>query len=141
VLQKLSRHQLIDRGDELSLAQEYVRSLRIKTAYVEQRIEHLSGGNQQKVLAAKWIAADPELLILEEPTRGIDVGARVEIYGLINRLAEAGKGVLIVSSDLPEVIGMSDRVLALHRGRVAGEWSRDEVSQELVLAAATGGEN
>ena len=141
VLQKLSRRQIIDRGDELSLAQEYVRSLRIKTADVEQRIEHLSGGNQQKVLAAKWIAADPELLILEEPTRGIDVGARVEIYGLINRLATAGKGVLIVSSDLPEVIGMSDRVLALHRGRVAGEWSRDEVSQELVLAAATGGEN
>ena len=141
VLRRLSARQIIDRGDELSLAQEYVRSLRIKTTDVEQRIEHLSGGNQQKVLAAKWIAADPDLLILEEPTRGIDVGARVEIYGLINRLAEAGKGVLIVSSDLTEVIGMSDRVIALHRGFAAGTWTREEVTQELVLAAATGGTN
>jgi ABC-type sugar transport system ATPase subunit len=139
VLRRLSAHQLIDRADELELAQEYVRALRIKTADVEQKVVHLSGGNQQKVLAAKWIAADPDILILEEPTRGIDVGARVEIYGLINRLAEAGKGVLIVSSDLPEVIGMSDRVIALHRGRAAGTWSRAEVNQEDVLAAATGG--
>jgi ABC-type sugar transport system ATPase subunit len=141
VLERMFGRGLVSPGRELGMAQGYVDRLRIKTSSVDQKVVHLSGGNQQKVVAAKWMAADPEVLILEEPTRGVDVGARVEIYNLINDLAAAGKAILMISSDLPELVGMSDRILALSRGKVTGEWSREDVTQEAVLAAATGGES
>jgi D-xylose transport system ATP-binding protein len=139
VLTRMFSRGLLNPAKEVSLAQSYTDMLRIKAASLDQRVTSLSGGNQQKVVAAKWLAADPDLLILEEPTRGIDVGARVEIYALINHVAEQGKAVLMISSDLPELVGMADRVIALNRGQVAGVWSRDNVTQEEVMAAATGG--
>jgi ABC-type sugar transport system ATPase subunit len=139
VLTRMFSRGVVTPAREIDMAQGYRNALRIKTESLDQRVASLSGGNQQKVVAAKWIAADPDFLILEEPTRGIDVGARVEIYALVNELAEQGKAVLMISSDLPELVGMADRVVALNRGRVAGVWSSDEVTQEEVLAAATGG--
>jgi D-xylose transport system ATP-binding protein len=141
VLTRMFSRGVLNPAKEISLAQSYADALRIKAASLDQRVMSLSGGNQQKVVAAKWLAADPDLLILEEPTRGIDVGARVEIYALINDLAQHGKAVLMISSDLPELVGMADRVIALNRGHIGGVWSRDNVTQEEVMAAATGGGN
>ncbi|MEO7715234.1 MAG: ATP-binding cassette domain-containing protein, partial [Capsulimonas sp.] len=103
-----------------------------------QRVGNLSGGNQQKVVLAKWLFRNTKLLILDEPTRGIDVGAKVEIYQLINELAAQGIGILMISSELPEVLGMADRILVINQGRVAGELSRDEATQEKVGALAVG---
>jgi ABC-type sugar transport system ATPase subunit len=138
VLERLSARQLVDRRAELATARSYADALRIKSSSLQQPVGELSGGNQQKVVVAKWLAADPEVLILEEPTRGIDVGARIEIYNVVNRLAAAGKAILVISSDLPELIGICDRILVLNKGAIAGEWDRDEVTQELVMTAATG---
>ncbi|MDQ3918726.1 MAG: ATP-binding cassette domain-containing protein, partial [Acidobacteriota bacterium] len=98
----------------------------------------LSGGNQQKVVLAKWLLTNPRVLFLDEPTRGIDVGAKQEIYGHINRLAKEGLAIVLVSSELPEVLGLSDRVLVLHEGRVTGEFRRTDATPEAVMAAATG---
>ena len=95
---------------------------------------NLSGGNQQKVLLAKWMYADPDILILDEPTRGIDVGAKYEIYCIINELVAEGKSVIMISSELPEVLGMSDRIYVLNEGRLVGEFTRDEASQEKIMA-------
>jgi ribose transport system ATP-binding protein len=115
-----------------------VRDLRIKTPSLEQVTLNLSGGNQQKVVLAKWLACQVDILILDEPTRGIDVGAKQEIYRLIDRLAAEGVGIILISSELPEIIGLSDRVLVMREGRVAGVFTRPEVSQEEVLACAVG---
>ena len=101
--------------------ERYVRQLKIKIPHQEEPAGHLSGGNQQKVVLAKWLARNCEVLIFDEPTRGVDVGAKYEIYLLMNELAAAGKAILMISSDLPEVLGMADRILVLHEGRVRGE--------------------
>jgi ABC-type sugar transport system ATPase subunit len=129
---------VIDRGRELTAVRDYVSSLRIKTGSLQQPVGDLSGGNQQKVAAAKWLRSNPDIVVFEEPTRGVDVGARIEIYNLINEVACQGKAVLIVSTDLPEVLGMCDRVLVMRDGVFAGEWSRDEVDEEHVMLAAVG---
>lgn len=113
--------------------------LRIKTPGPEQVVQYLSGGNQQKVVIGKWLALSPKLLLLDEPTRGIDVGAKEEIYRLMEELAEAGMAILFVSSEMEEILGMSDRTLVMHEGRIAGELQRDELSEESVMQLATGG--
>jgi inositol transport system ATP-binding protein len=113
-------------------------ALAIKTPSLAQLIKLLSGGNQQKVLVSRWLMTTPEILMIDEPTRGIDVGAKAEIHRLMSALAKEGKAVLMVSSELPEILGMSDRVLVMHEGRITGEFSRDEVTQEKIMTAATG---
>ena len=129
---------LIDRRRERSVAEKFVDELRIKTPSVEQVVQNLSGGNQQKVVLAKWLFTDSRVLIFDEPTRGIDVGAKIEIYKLINGLVRKGVAILLISSELPEVLGMCDRVLVMHEGKLAGELTRDEASQEAIMRLATG---
>jgi D-xylose transport system ATP-binding protein len=123
---------------ETAAAQRSMKELRIKANSVFTVVGTLSGGNQQKVVLAKWLLTDPRVLFLDEPTRGIDVGAKQEIYMQINRLASEGMAIVLVSSELPEVLGLSDRVLVLHEGRLMGEFRREEASAEAVMAAATG---
>ncbi len=117
---------------------EYIESISIKTPSEKTKMENLSGGNQQKVLIARWLLTTPEILILDEPTRGIDVGAKAEIYNLISKLAASGKCVIMISSELPEIIGMSDRVIVMCEGEISGELMRDELSQEILVSYATG---
>jgi ribose transport system ATP-binding protein len=123
------------------LAREYVEKLDIRTPSLRQRIRNLSGGNQQKVIIARWLTLKPRVLILDEPTRGVDVGAKAEIHGLMRQLAEDGVAVLMISSELPEIIGVSDSILVMHEGRVTGRFERDEASQDTIMHAATGGDN
>ncbi|MBR4169274.1 MAG: sugar ABC transporter ATP-binding protein [Lachnospiraceae bacterium] len=133
-LKSVSNRGIIDKDKEYQVAVEYKDKLKTKTPSVEQNVGNLSGGNQQKVLLAKWMYADPDILILDEPTRGIDVGAKYEIYCIINDLVKAGKSVIMISSELPETIGMSDRIYVMNEGRFVGELSRDEVTQESIMA-------
>jgi inositol transport system ATP-binding protein len=112
--------------------------LEIKTPNMDQLIKLLSGGNQQKVLVSRWLLTVPDILILDEPTRGIDVGAKSEIHRLMSKLAQEGKAIIMISSELPEILGMSDRVLVMHEGRVGGEFARQDASQENIMRAATG---
>jgi ribose transport system ATP-binding protein len=137
-LRRLSTLGIVDAGAETALARRYVDDLRVRTPGLEQAVAFLSGGNQQKVVLGKWLAAEVDVLIMDEPTRGIDVAAKVEIYELMNRLTEQGKAILMISSELPEVLGMSDRILVLHRGRVAASLDARDATQEAVLAAALG---
>ena len=120
--------------------QRLIDRLRIKSGYPDKEVGTLSGGNQQKVVLAKWIGIAPKVLILDEPTRGVDVGAKREIYQLMNELAERGVPIIMVSSDLPEVIGVSDRIMVMHEGRISGELTRQEATQEKVMQLATGGQ-
>jgi ABC-type sugar transport system ATPase subunit len=117
---------------ERALAERYVRDLAIRTPSVDAPVSHLSGGNQQKVVVAKWLLTDPRLVILDEPTNGIDVGAKAEIYHLIGRLVGEGRAILLISSELPELLALSDRILTLYRGRITAEISRTEATEELV---------
>jgi ribose transport system ATP-binding protein len=135
---RLSRFGVVDARREAALARQQVEDLRVRTPSLAQKVGLLSGGNQQKVVLGKWLAAEVDVLLMDEPTRGIDVAAKVEIYQLMNRLTESGKAILMVSSDLPEVLGMSDRILVLHRGGVAAELQAATATQESVLAAALG---
>jgi D-xylose transport system ATP-binding protein len=137
-LRKLTRHGLIDRSREFRANDDLFRSLRVKAPGLETGVGKLSGGNQQKVVLGKALMTGPQVIFLDEPTRGIDVGAKLEIYELINQLTDAGKAVVLVSSELPELIGMSDRILMLHEGRIAGEFSRADATQERLLEAALG---
>ena len=137
-LAKLTKHRLIDQGLEFQRNNHFFQSLRVKAPTLEALVAKLSGGTQQKVVLGKALMAEPLVIFLDEPTRGIDVGAKQEIYEIINQLTDAGKAVLLVSSELPELIGMSDRILVLHEGRIAGEFDRDEATQENLLAAAMG---
>ncbi len=133
-LGKLSnRPGVIDDNKEITVAEDLRHKLRIKTPTIFQKIGHLSGGNQQKAILARWIYADPDVLILDEPTRGIDVGAKYEIYGIINELVALGKAVILISSEMPEVLGMSDRIYVMNEGRFVGELSREEASQESIM--------
>jgi len=126
--------------EERQVAERYRSNLGIKTPSVEQVTQNLSGGNQQKVVLAKWLFTGSKILIFDEPTRGIDVGAKSEIYKLMNALAAQGVAILMISSELPEVLGMSDRILVMHEGRIMGELSRAEATQEKIMHLATGGE-
>lgn len=133
-LEEVSSHSVIDKDKEYSVAEEYRDKLKTKCPTVEQNVGNLSGGNQQKVLLAKWMFADPDVLILDEPTRGIDVGAKYEIYCIINDLAAAGKSVIMISSELPEILGMSDRIYVMNEGKIVGELTSKEASQEAVMS-------
>ena len=140
VLRELGRFGLVDRAAEERLALSFVSRLGIKTASVHARVKTLSGGNQQKVALARGLATKPRVLILDEPTQGIDVGAKAEVHALMAELAAAGLGVLVISSDLPEVLGVSDRLVVMRGGRVAGALTQDEATPERVLALALGHE-
>ena len=140
-LKRISGKFLTDRSRESLAAQGPMRSLRVKANSPLTVAGTLSGGNQQKVVLGKWLLTNPKVLFLDEPTRGIDVGAKQEIYTEINKLAKEGMAIVLVSSELPEVLGLSDRVMVLHEGRVAGEFTRTGATPEKVMAAATGESN
>ena len=133
-LDAVSNHSVIDKDKEYAVAVEYKEKLKTKCPTVEQNVGNLSGGNQQKVLLAKWMFADPDILILDEPTRGIDVGAKYEIYCIINNLVAAGKSVIMISSELPEILGMCDRIYIMNEGRMVGELSDEEATQEIIMS-------
>ena len=137
-LDKISNGIVTNSKKEMDLAESYKEKLKIKTPFLDQDTSGLSGGNQQKVVIAKALAHDPDILIFDEPTRGIDIGARYEIYLLMNELAEQGKSILMVSSDMEELLGMSERIIVLHEGHMTGELKKEEFSQELVLKRASG---
>ena len=130
----VSSHKVIDKDKEFLIADEYREKLKTKCPSVEQNVGNLSGGNQQKVLLAKWMFTEPEVLILDEPTRGIDVGAKYEIYCIINDLVAAGKSVIMISSELPEVLGMSDRIYIMNEGKIVGEMKAEEATQQSIMA-------
>ncbi len=135
----IKKNGLLDNKRALKDVERYVKAIKIKTPNIEQRIINLSGGNQQKVLVARWLLTNPEILILDEPTRGIDVGAKAEIHKLITALAGEGKSIIMVSSELPEVMGMSDRIMIMHEGKVTGIIeNRKDLSQEEIMIYATG---
>lgn len=132
-MKKISKNSVINNNLEIQVAEEYRKKLNIKTPSILQKTGNLSGGNQQKVILSRWIFSDPDVLMLDEPTRGIDVGAKYEIYTIINKLAQEGKAVLIISSELPEVLGMSDRVYVMNEGRIVGELDKTDASQESIM--------
>ncbi len=134
-LDSISNHKVIDKDKEYQVAEEYRGKLKTKCPTVEQNVGNLSGGNQQKVLLAKWMFTDPDVLILDEPTRGIDVGAKYEIYCIINDLVAAGKSVVMISSELPEVLGMSDRIYIMNAAKIVGELNAEEATQELIMSS------
>lgn len=132
-LNKISKRGVIDNTEETRVATEYRSKLNIRSSSIYQKIQNLSGGNQQKVMLAKWIFAAPDILILDEPTRGIDVGAKYEIYTIINQLAEEGKAIIFISSELPEVLGLCDRIYVMNEGQIVGELTKEEASQEKIM--------
>ncbi|MBP5197645.1 MAG: ATP-binding cassette domain-containing protein [Lachnospiraceae bacterium] len=135
-LESLTKGLVINQNEEIKIANEYKESINIKTPSIEQKVGNLSGGNQQKVQLAKWMFVSPKILILDEPTRGIDVGAKFEIYTLMNRLVEEGMSIIMISSELSEVLGMSDRLYVMSEGTITGELTREEASEEKVMALA-----
>jgi putative multiple sugar transport system ATP-binding protein len=136
-LETLTRFGLVDDNEEYAVADKYRKSMNIKAPSVLSNTGQLSGGNQQKVVLSKWIYADPEVLILDEPTRGIDVGAKYEIYTIINRLAAEGKGIIVISSELPELIGTCDRIYTLAEGRITGELPIAQATPEALIKLMT----
>ncbi|NMA67277.1 MAG: sugar ABC transporter ATP-binding protein [Clostridiaceae bacterium] len=132
-LSKVSKKLVVNENEEIKIGEEYRKKLNIKSSSVLQKTGHLSGGNQQKVVFSKWIFAEPDVLLLDEPTRGIDVGAKYEIYCIINELAEKGKTIIMISSELPEILGMCDRIYIMNEGRIVGELTAEEASQEKVM--------
>lgn len=136
-LDKISRYSVIDKNREILDADDYRKKLNIKTPGIDQKTVLLSGGNQQKVVLSKWIYSEPDVLMLDEPTRGIDVGAKYEIYTIMNQLASEGKGILMISSELPEILGMCDRIYVMSEGVITGELQRDEADQESVMKYMT----
>ncbi|MCB0031991.1 MAG: sugar ABC transporter ATP-binding protein, partial [Anaerolineales bacterium] len=136
--QYLQAGGLVNRAAEAKTAEDYRERLSIRTPSIALEAGKLSGGNQQKVMLSKWLNTKPRLLILDEPTRGIDVGAKAEVHHIINDLAAQGLGIILISSDLPEVLAMSDRILVMREGRQMGIFDREEATQELILTAAMG---
>ena len=128
-----SKNGVVNANDEVVSAEEYMKLIKVKANSIEQPVGSLSGGNQQKVVLAKWMLTQPDVLILDEPTRGIDVGAKYEIYCVINDLAKAGKAVIVISSEMQEIIGTCDRVYVINDGEIAGELTKEEVSQERIM--------
>ncbi|MCJ2059630.1 sugar ABC transporter ATP-binding protein, partial [Methylobacterium sp. J-048] len=131
----VSTAAVIDEDKERGVATDYRTKMRIRSFGVAQQTVNLSGGNQQKVVLSKWLFTHPKVLILDEPTRGIDVGAKYEIYSIINELADGGRGVLMISSEMPELLGMCDRIYVMNEGRFVGEFQRSEASQEAIMRA------
>jgi rhamnose transport system ATP-binding protein len=138
ILPRLFPRLLVRASTERALAAEQTREFQVRMTGVDQLVGALSGGNQQKVVLAKWLASKPRVLILDEPTRGIDIGAKVEVHRIISELAASGLGIVLISSDLPEVLAMSDRILVMHEGRIAAEIDRAQATEERVMYAATG---
>ena len=138
-MEQLWKNGVIDGNEEIRRTEQYVGDLSIKTPSVEQKVGNLSGGNQQKVVVGKWLMTHPKVLFLDEPTRGIDVGAKIEIYNIMNRLIKQGVCIVMISSELPEILGISDRILVMHMGRLVGDLSWKEATQEKVMYLATGG--
>lgn len=136
-LSNLASMGFINENEEIQIANKYKDDLTIKTPSIEQILGNLSGGNQQKVSLAKWLFAKPEILILDEPTRGIDVGAKFEIYNIINKLIEDGLSIILISSELPEILGMCDRIYVVAHGEITGEYSKDEATQDKIMELAT----
>jgi L-arabinose transport system ATP-binding protein len=136
VLGRLQRFRVVSRAKESRIARRYVQELRIRTPTIEQEVSTLSGGNQQKTVLARWLARDAKLLILDEPTRGVDVGAKADIYAIIDKLAAEGSAILVISSELPEVLGLADRIVVMQGGRVRGELSRQDATEEKILRLA-----
>ena len=134
-LKQVASHLAIDDISELKAASDYRTQMRIRCSDVYQEVGQLSGGNQQKVVLSKWLMTDPKVLILDEPTRGIDVGAKYEIYSIINRLAEAGKGVVVISSEMPELLGICDRICVMNDGAFVGEFAGSDATQEKIMRA------
>lgn len=132
-LNEISSRGILNKNEETSAAEKSCDALAIRTPSVFQKTVNLSGGNQQKVVLAKWLFAAPEVLIMDEPTRGIDVGAKYEIYCIINELADQGKGVVMISSEMPELLGMCDRIYVMDQGALVGELTAAEASQELIM--------
>jgi putative multiple sugar transport system ATP-binding protein len=130
----VSKNGILSHQREQQVAEQYRKAMNIRTPDVMQKVVNLSGGNQQKVVLSKWLFADPQVLILDEPTRGIDVGAKFEIYGIMNDLAAQGRGVVMISSEMPELLGMCDRIYVMNEGRIVGELTREEASQERIMA-------
>jgi ribose transport system ATP-binding protein len=139
-LDRFSRFGVVDDKLEIEVAEKFCHDLRIKTPTLNQQVVHLSGGNQQKVVLSKLLCADSDILIFDEPTRGIDVGSKVEIYELMNELTAKGAGIIMISSELPEILGMSDRILVMSDGEVGGEFTSEEATQEAILQCALGGD-
>lgn len=133
-LEKICKHGIVDMDEERKVAEDYREKMHTKCPSVEQAVGNLSGGNQQKVLLSKWMFVDPEVLILDEPTRGIDVGAKYEIYGIMNKLVEMGKSVIMISSEMPELLGMCDRIYVMNEGKIVGELEASEATQELIMS-------
>jgi L-arabinose transport system ATP-binding protein len=136
ILGRLSRFHFIQRGRERRLVQKYVDRLRVRTPSLDQEVGKLSGGNQQKVVLARWLAARPKVLILDEPTRGIDVGAKAEIYRLIDELANDGLGIMLISSELPEILGLADRIYVMQNGRITGVLAAEDATEQKVMGLA-----
>jgi ribose transport system ATP-binding protein len=140
-LGRISRHGVLNRKSEMDMVKSGIEELHIKCTGPEHYCNKLSCGNQQKVVFAKWIFTDPKVLILDEPTRGVDIGAKKEIYSIINDLAAQGVAIIMVSSELPEVLGMSDRIMVITEGKIGGFIDRQDANQENVMILATGGQN
>ena len=136
-IRKTNRYLFISRKKETDNTLSYVSTLRIKTPDIEQKVKFLSGGNQQKTIIARWLLNNPKVLFLDEPTHGVDVGAKEEIYAIINELAQAGVGIILISSELPEVLTLADRILVMYNGRITGELSQTEANQEIIMQYAT----
>ncbi|MCL2699264.1 MAG: ATP-binding cassette domain-containing protein, partial [Defluviitaleaceae bacterium] len=132
-LHKISNKEVLNHNEDNKVAEEYRQKLNIRSSSILQQTRNLSGGNQQKVLFSKWIFSDPDVLILDEPTRGVDVGAKYEIYSIINELAEQGNSVVMISSELPELLGMCDRIYVINRGMVVGELLSEDATQENIM--------
>lgn len=137
-LEKISYLGKVNENQEKQIAEEYRLKMNIKSPSIFQKTENLSGVNQQKVVLSKWILTNPDVLILDEPTRGIDVGAKYEVYLIINELVAQGKSVIIISSELPEVLGMSDRVYVMNEGKIVGELQGEQATQESVMTCIMG---
>ena len=138
ILRRLSRFTLVKSDEAEQIAADYSARLQVRSAGLHQLVSALSGGNQQKVVLGKWLATDPHVLILDEPTRGIDIGTKAEVHRIISHLAAQGLAILMISSELPEILGMSDCVLVMHEGRISGEFDRNDADQERIMFAATG---
>jgi ABC-type sugar transport system ATPase subunit len=138
IVRKLSKYGVVDTKTENEITEQYRQRIDIKTPNMEQRVINLSGGNQQKVVLATTLAAESEILIFDEPTRGIDVGAKQEIYQLMCELADHGNAILMISSDMEELLGMSDRIIVLSEGKLAGEVQKEQFSQDYILDLASG---
>lgn len=136
ILEQLTRFHIVQKKKERVVVGSYVRRLNVRTPSLDQEVGKLSGGNQQKVVLARWLAAKPKVLILDEPTRGIDVGAKAEIYGLIDELANEGLGIMFISSEMPEILGLADRIYVMQNGRITGELTGDEATEEAILELA-----